>query len=129
MSLSHYKINIYELILLFSSFFYIYCHFTFTISIFYIPFFLVILSPSIRAHIHLFVLFLSSLILFVNGQFEYFQMVQQWPLATCTGASCLNPPSNKFTIHGLWPSNFSNAILVCKGSTFNSTNTVPYTTI
>ncbi|KAG6573572.1 hypothetical protein SDJN03_27459, partial [Cucurbita argyrosperma subsp. sororia] len=75
------------------------------------------------ARIHLFVLFLSSLILFVNAQFEYFQMVQQWPLATCTGTPCLNPPSNKFTIHGLWPSNFSNAILVCKGSTFNSTNT------
>ncbi|XP_022945722.1 extracellular ribonuclease LE-like [Cucurbita moschata] len=38
------------------------------------------------ARIHLFVLFLSSLILFVNAQFEYFQMVQQWPLATCTGS-------------------------------------------
>ncbi|XP_022932791.1 ribonuclease MC-like [Cucurbita moschata] len=55
----------------------------------------------------------------VKAQFDYFQMVQQWPPATCSGVRCYANPPAMFTIHGLWPSNYSNVPLVCAGQPFN----------
>ncbi|XP_023547237.1 ribonuclease MC-like [Cucurbita pepo subsp. pepo] len=63
-------------------------------------------------------LLLFNLMLTASYEFEYFQMVQQWPPTFCSGigVTCkVQPPQNKFTIHGLWPSNFSNAKLICSG--------------
>ncbi|CAL2269093.1 unnamed protein product [Prunus armeniaca] len=58
-----------------------------------------------------------------TGSYVYFQFVQQWPPTTCRLSS---KPSNQhrplqiFTIHGLWPSNYSNPRLPsnCIGSQF-----------
>ncbi|KAG6573806.1 ribonuclease MC-like [Cucurbita pepo subsp. pepo] len=68
------------------------------------------------AHIHL--ILLSTLIFSVNAQFELFQMVQQWPPATCANFPCAQSPSpTRFTIHGLWPANYTKRYLVCRGGT------------
>ncbi|KAL0555525.1 hypothetical protein IC582_009473 [Cucumis melo] len=64
---------------------------------------------------HTFILCLLSLLLFVNGYpFDFFQLVEQWGPNTCNdGTQCHAQPQPEFTIHGLWPSNFSNARLFC----------------
>ena len=62
---------------------------------------------------------LALLTLCVKAQFDYFQMVQQWPPATCSGVRCYANPPAMFTIHGLWPSNYSNVPLICTGQPFN----------
>nr|AAT72120.1 S6-RNase [Prunus avium]BAA36388.1 S6-RNase [Prunus avium] len=47
-----------------------------------------------------------------NGSYVYFQFVQQWPPTNCRvriKRPCSSPrPLQYFTIHGLWPSNYSN---------------------
>ncbi|XP_062005565.1 ribonuclease MC-like [Rosa rugosa] len=56
------------------------------------------------------------------GQYDYFQMVYQWQPAYCVGRKdpCRIKPSKIFTIHGLWPSNFSDIPGdKCKGALFN----------
>ncbi|KAL0555424.1 hypothetical protein IC582_009369 [Cucumis melo] len=69
------------------------------------------------------VIYFLSLVLVVNAgvPFDFFQFVQQWGLNVCnTGAHvspCHTPPRPMFTIHGLWPSNHSNAHLVCWSKT------------
>nr|BAH22122.1 S-RNase [Prunus yedoensis]BAH22124.1 S-RNase [Prunus yedoensis] len=59
-----------------------------------------------------------------TGSYVYFQFVQQWPPTNCRVRSkpCSKPrPLQNFTIHGLWPSNYSNprAPSNCNGSRFN----------
>nr|WRO64824.1 self-incompatibility RNase [Prunus salicina] len=46
-----------------------------------------------------------------DGSYVYFQFVQQWPPITCRFSrkpSYKHRPLQNFTIHGLWPSNYSN---------------------
>nr|AJP09159.1 S12 S-RNase [Prunus tenella] len=46
-----------------------------------------------------------------TGSYVYFQFVQQWPPTTCrlsSKPSNQHRPLQRFTIHGLWPSNYSN---------------------
>ncbi|XP_023546908.1 ribonuclease MC-like isoform X2 [Cucurbita pepo subsp. pepo] len=50
-------------------------------------------------------------------QYEYFQMVQQWPQSICNSEHCIGKPKAMFTIHGLWPQNYSTS-LICDGSPF-----------
>ncbi|XP_038906187.1 ribonuclease MC-like [Benincasa hispida] len=66
---------------------------------------------------------LALLVFSVKAQYDYFQMVQQWPPATCSGVGvrCRAQPPSMFTIHGLWPSNYSTAHLVCTGLPFDPT--------
>nr|ADZ48270.1 S-locus-associated ribonuclease [Prunus speciosa] len=66
------------------------------------------------------------------GSYDYFQFVQQWPPTNCRvriKRPCSNPrPLQYFTIHGLWPSNYSNPTMPnkCTGSKFNFTKVFPY---
>nr|BAC20936.1 Sc-RNase [Prunus salicina] len=64
-----------------------------------------------------------------DGSYDYFQFVQQWPPATCrlSGKSCSKPRLQIFTIHGLWPSNYSNPKIPsnCKGALFEARKVYP----
>nr|BBG82762.1 S31-RNase [Prunus armeniaca] len=57
-----------------------------------------------------------------TGSYDYFQFVQQWPPTTCRfRKKCFKPrPLQIFTIHGLWPSNYSSPTKPssCTGSEF-----------
>nr|ABV72004.1 S16-RNase [Prunus mume] len=58
-----------------------------------------------------------------TGSYVYFQFVQQWPPTTCrlsSKPSNQHRPLQRFTIHGLWPSNYSNPRKPsnCNGSRF-----------
>nr|ABE27180.1 S-locus S-RNase c [Prunus armeniaca] len=62
--------------------------------------------------------------------YVYFQFVQQWPPTTCRvrWKPCSKPrPLQIFTIHGLWPSNYSNPTMPsnCTGSQFNDRKVYP----
>nr|QCF59398.1 S1-RNase [Prunus dulcis]QDB65187.1 S1-RNase [Prunus dulcis] len=65
-----------------------------------------------------------------SGSYDY-QFVQQWPPTNCRvriKRPCSNPrPLQYFTIHGLWPSNYSNPTKPsnCNGSQFNFTKVSP----
>nr|ABV71999.1 S11-RNase [Prunus mume] len=65
-----------------------------------------------------------------TGSYDYFQFVQQWPPTNCrVRTKCSNPrPLQYFTIHGLWPSNYSNPKMPsnCIGSQFNESRVYPY---
>nr|ABW08114.1 S26-RNase [Prunus cerasus] len=65
-----------------------------------------------------------------TGSYVYFQFVQQWPTTTCIlRKKCSQPrPLQIFTIHGLWPSNYSNPTRPsnCIGSQFNFTKVYPH---
>nr|UUZ33042.1 self-incompatibility ribonuclease [Solanum habrochaites] len=39
----------------------------------------------------------------VCGDFDYLQLVLQWPRSFCKSRYCPNPIPRNFTIHGLWP--------------------------
>nr|AAT69244.1 S1-RNase protein [Prunus armeniaca] len=64
-----------------------------------------------------------------SGSYDYFQFVQQWPPTNCrVRTKCSNPrPLQIFTIHGLWPSNYSNPTMPsnCNGSKFDDRNVSP----
>nr|ABV72002.1 S14-RNase [Prunus mume] len=64
-----------------------------------------------------------------SGSYDYFQFVQQWPPTNCIlRTKCSKPrPLQNFTIHGLWPSNYSNPKMPsnCIGSRFNFTKVSP----
>nr|BBG82761.1 S30-RNase [Prunus armeniaca] len=65
-----------------------------------------------------------------TGSYVYFQFVQQWPPTTCrlsSKPSNQHRPLQRFTIHGLWPSNYSNPRKPsnCNGSQFNFTKVDP----
>lgn len=38
-------------------------------------------------------------------EFDFFILVLQWPVTFCRTKNCAKEPPNKWTIHGLWPSN------------------------
>nr|AAP92436.1 S-RNase [Prunus avium] len=66
-----------------------------------------------------------------SGSYDYFQFVQQWPPTNCRvriKRPCSNPrPLQNFTIHGLWPSNYSNPTMPsnCAGSEFKERKLSP----
>ncbi|KAK9919992.1 hypothetical protein M0R45_028561 [Rubus argutus] len=57
------------------------------------------------------------------NMYDYIQFVQQWPSTFCAGnPNCVpNPPRNYFTLHGLWPSNYSTPGHECMGTNFSTT--------
>nr|ADZ76512.1 S-locus associated ribonuclease [Prunus speciosa] len=59
-----------------------------------------------------------------TGSYQYFQFVQQWPPTTCAISKkpCYQNPPSIFTIHGLWPSNYSKNAWVanCSPTRFNN---------
>nr|ADZ48268.1 S-locus-associated ribonuclease [Prunus pseudocerasus] len=65
-----------------------------------------------------------------TGSYVYFQFVQQWPPTNCRVRKipCSKPrPLQNFTIHGLWPSNYSNPTKPsnCNGSKFDDRKVYP----
>nr|ACU25553.1 self-incompatibility associated ribonuclease S2 [Prunus pseudocerasus] len=65
-----------------------------------------------------------------SGSYDYFQFVQQWPPTNCKvrGKPCSKPrPLQYFTIHGLWPSNYSNPTMPsnCNGLKFEDRKVYP----
>ncbi|CAL9003332.1 unnamed protein product [Prunus brigantina] len=64
-----------------------------------------------------------------SGSYDYFQFVQQWPPTNCiVRTKCSKPrPLQIFTIHGLWPSNYSNPKKPsnCNGSKFEDRKVYP----
>nr|AWR93158.1 Sa-RNase [Fragaria viridis]QYW15020.1 Sb-RNase [Fragaria viridis] len=73
-----------------------------------------------RSSITLIVLAFALCFTMSIGSYQYFKFVVQWPPAHCRFFKCRysNPPQI-YTIHGLWPSNRSNAIgNKCHGSPF-----------
>nr|ABR19609.1 S22-RNase [Prunus avium] len=86
------------------------------------------LKSSLAFLVLAFVFFLCFIM--STGSYVYFQFVQQWPPATCIRS---NKPCSKhrplqiFTIHGLWPSNYSNPKMpsTCTGARFNFTKVYP----
>ncbi|KAL6271386.1 hypothetical protein ACE6H2_028297 [Prunus campanulata] len=58
------------------------------------------------------------------GQYDYFKFVQESPFAFCKYGKGINrcnilPLPRIFTIHGLWPSNFTNRHEPCVGAQFS----------
>nr|AMY98981.1 S16-RNase protein [Prunus tenella] len=76
-----------------------------------------------------FAFFLCFIMSTGDGFYDYFQFVQQWPPTTCRiRKKCSKPrPLQNFTIHGLWPSNYSNPTMPskCLGSQFKKENLSP----
>nr|ANE23703.1 S RNase [Prunus dulcis] len=71
----------------------------------------------------------SFLTIIFAGSYDYFQFVQQWPPVTCrfsTRPRNQHRPLQIFTIHGLWPSNYSNPTMPsnCIGLQFKKENVV-----
>nr|AAZ06135.1 S-RNase [Prunus dulcis] len=67
------------------------------------------LEPSLAFPVLAFAFFLCFIM--STGSYVYFQFVQQWPPTTCrlsSKPSNQHRPLQRFTIHGLWPSNYSN---------------------
>nr|BAA83479.1 S1-RNase [Prunus avium]CAC27784.1 RNase S1 [Prunus avium] len=66
-----------------------------------------------------------------SGSYDYFQFVQQWPPTNCRvriKRPCSKPrPLQNFTIHGLWPSNYSNPTKPsnCNGSKYEDRKVYP----
>ncbi|PRQ42280.1 putative ribonuclease T(2) [Rosa chinensis] len=57
------------------------------------------------------------------GSYEYFKFVVQWPPAHCRVRKCTPQALQQkiYTIHGLWPSNYSKAVVYnCPGSSFQN---------
>nr|ABW74348.1 S35-RNase [Prunus cerasus] len=81
------------------------------------------LKLSLAFDVLAFVFFLCFIM--STGSYQYFLFVQQWPPTTCAVRKkpCYqNPPSKIFTIHGLWPSNYSKNAWVanCNGTRFSN---------
>nr|AAK15436.1 self-incompatibility ribonuclease [Petunia axillaris] len=49
----------------------------------------------------------------VYGYFEYFQLVLTWPPYFCHFNNCNRPTPDNFTVHGLWPDNWSKPLQNC----------------
>lgn len=58
-----------------------------------------------------------------GSNYQFFQFVLQWPPATCKKpSSCTKQGLEKFTIHGVWPSKYSQErVEYCSGTTFSET--------
>nr|ABJ97522.1 S-RNase [Prunus webbii] len=77
-----------------------------------------------------FAFFLCFIMSTGDGSYDYFQFVQQWPPTNCRvrNKPCSKPrPLQIFTIHGLWPSNYSNPTMPsnCNGSQFEAKKVYP----
>nr|ABW74346.1 S33-RNase [Prunus cerasus] len=87
------------------------------------------LKSSLAFLVLAFAFFLCFIMSTGDGSYNYFQFVQQWPPTTCTvRKKCSKArPLQIFTIHGLWPSNYSNPTMPsnCNGSQFNFTKVSP----
>lgn len=60
----------------------------------------------------LFCLFFSLFFISTQCQYEFMKLALQWPSTTCSTPKygtvpCITPIPNVFTIHGLWPANYS----------------------
>nr|AAP92438.1 S-RNase [Prunus avium] len=70
------------------------------------------LKSSLAFLVLAFAFFLCFIMSAGDGSYDYFQFVQQWPPTNCRvriKRPCSNPrPLQYSTIHGLWPSNYSN---------------------
>nr|ABD49101.1 S13-RNase [Prunus avium] len=86
------------------------------------------LKPSLAFLVLAFAFFLCFIM--STGSYVYFQFVQQWPPTTCrlsSKPSHQHRPFQRFTIHGLWPSNYSNPRKPsnCNGSQFDDRKVYP----
>lgn len=55
-----------------------------------------------------------------STDWDYLTLVQQWPVVDCANPAACNPTDQYFTIHGLWPSDFSgNYPCLCSNETFD----------
>nr|ABY82413.1 self-incompatibility associated ribonuclease [Prunus pseudocerasus] len=88
------------------------------------------LKSSLAFLVLAFAFFLCFIMSAGDGSYDYFQFVQQWPPTNCRVRKrpCSKPrPLQNFTIHGLWPSNYSNPTMPskCTGSQFKKENVYP----
>nr|WRO64821.1 self-incompatibility RNase [Prunus salicina] len=89
------------------------------------------LKSSLAFIVLAFTFFLCFIMSAGDGSYDYFQFVQQWPPTNCRvriKRPCSNPrPLQYFTIHGLWPSNYSNPTVPsnCNGSKFDARKVSP----
>nr|BAF91848.1 Se-RNase [Prunus salicina] len=87
------------------------------------------LKSSVAFLVLAFAFFLCFIMSTGDGSYDYFQFVQQWPPTNCkVRTKCSNPrPLQIFTIHGLWPSNYSNPTMPsnCNGSKFEDRKVSP----
>ncbi|XP_050384398.1 ribonuclease MC-like [Argentina anserina] len=53
--------------------------------------------------------------------YQYLMFVTQWPKSVCYSMSvpCSKTPPIVFTVHGLWPSNYTGSTLTCSGAPFD----------
>ena len=57
----------------------------------------------------------------INSSFQYLTFVQQWPKGYCTvnPSRCQRIPlPTVFTIHGLWPGNFTKILQICTTTSY-----------
>lgn len=72
------------------------------------------------------IVILLSIMNEANGDYDYFQLVLQYQVNFCCSAEVQRPcqqiPNHRFTIHGLWPSNYSwtPPNNICPGNRFNA---------
>ncbi|XP_022158939.1 ribonuclease MC-like [Momordica charantia] len=54
------------------------------------------------------------------NEFDYYQVVLQWQPATCSSATlktvCVQPPEDRYSVHGVWPSLSSGYLPTCSGT-------------
>ncbi|KAK3025698.1 hypothetical protein RJ639_041703 [Escallonia herrerae] len=61
---------------------------------------------------------LVSLPPYHESAFDFFKLVQQWPPSFCKFQRCAQPIIKTFTIHGLWPDNYTTTLDSCIGNSF-----------
>nr|CBD77390.1 putative S-RNase [Coffea canephora] len=55
----------------------------------------------------------------ISGQYEFFRLVSFWGPSYCRLNLCWRePPAPKFTLHGLWPDNYTRRLYNCRGSNY-----------
>nr|XP_027109782.1 ribonuclease S-2-like [Coffea arabica] len=55
----------------------------------------------------------------ISGQYEFFKLVAFWGPSFCRVYDCWRePPVPKFTLHGLWPDNYTRRLYNCGGSRY-----------
>ncbi|XP_061190489.1 ribonuclease Oy-like [Saccostrea echinata] len=63
-------------------------------------------------------------------EFDFFILALQWPVTFCKIQNCSRDPPNNWTIHGLWPSNFTPPFVTdCKHNESFSEENIPEITI
>ncbi|XP_027101496.1 ribonuclease S-2 [Coffea arabica] len=55
----------------------------------------------------------------ISGQYEFFRLVSFWGPSRCSLNPCKRtPPVPKFTLHGLWPDNYTQPLYNCGGTRY-----------